>query len=57
MSAKDPRLEDMERELNEALEKMDRALSNANGECSKKIREGRRTTRVRRALKKLAEEG
>lgn len=54
MSAKDRRLEAMERELEEALEDMDEALDSANGNCANKIRG--RTIRVRRSLQKLADE-
>ena len=43
-------------ELEEALEKMDEALTRANGTCSIRIKKGRNTVRVRRSLKKLAEE-
>ena len=45
-----------ESELEEALEKLDDVLTRANGTCSRKIKEGRKTTRVRRSLKELAEE-
>ena len=55
MSASPDRLERMEQELSQAIEGMEEALDHANGTCSKKIK--RRTTKVRRSIMKLAEEG
>ena len=54
MSANDQRQADMERELKEAIEGMEEALDNANGACAKKVR--RRTIKIRRAIRKIAEE-
>ena len=45
-----------DQELEDALEKMDEALTRANGTCSMKIKRGRRTIKVRRSLKELAED-
>jgi len=45
----------MEQELELAIEGMESALDQANGNCTRKIR--RRTTKIRRALRDLAEEG
>ena len=49
------RIERMEQELELAIEGMESALDQANGNCTRKIR--RRTTKIRRALRDLAEEG
>ena len=48
------RREEMERELEQAIEGMESALEHANGTCSQKIR--RRTIKVRRSIRKLAED-
>tara|TARA_R110000824_G_scaffold184372_1_gene365333 strand:- start:1502 stop:1675 length:174 start_codon:yes stop_codon:yes gene_type:complete len=49
MNAK--RQEEMERELNKALEDMDKALDEANGNCAKKIRS--RTMKVKMSILSL----
>ena len=48
------REEEMDRKLSKAIQNMEEALERANGECTRKLR--RRTTKVRRELRKLAEE-
>tara|TARA_R110000824_G_scaffold87567_2_gene215831 strand:- start:198 stop:371 length:174 start_codon:yes stop_codon:yes gene_type:complete len=49
MNAK--RQEEMERELNQAIEDMDKALDEANGNCAKKIRT--RTMKVKMSILSL----
>ena len=48
MSDKQKKQEEMERELDEAIEGMEDACDNANGNCAKKVRS--RTIRVKMSL-------